>query len=83
MRIADSVVLTDTEYGAVLLEQRTGEYFNLNMTGTIVLRMLVEGEEVPAIVQRLGEEYSVTLEEAREDVDALLTELHDAGLVRP
>ena len=43
MRLPSHVSITDTDDGVVLLQQRTGRYFQLNHTGGRVLRRLLDG----------------------------------------
>ncbi|USA02001.1 hypothetical protein NCG97_17145 [Streptomyces lydicamycinicus] len=38
---------TDTDDGTVLLNERTGRYWQLNATGGQVLRQLLDGHEAP------------------------------------
>jgi hypothetical protein len=74
--------MTSTDDGAVLLDERRGRYFQLNGSGYVTLRVLLEGEDQDAAVRRLVEEYDVSTERATHDVRALLEQLASAGLVQ-
>jgi len=70
-----------TEYGSVLLDERSGDYFQLNDVGTAALRQLLDGHGPPAVAAILAEEYDVEPAQAEQDVIALLQELRTARLV--
>ena len=82
MRLREDVSVVDTDYGKVLLDGRTGEYWELNPTGSLVLAALLEGKDTTAIAGALSAEYDVAEERAVSDVAALVSALRDARLVR-
>ncbi|MGC0420162.1 lasso peptide biosynthesis PqqD family chaperone [Embleya sp. AB8] len=45
VRLRKHVSITDTEDGAVLLDERSGEYWQLNHSASIVLRVLLAGAD--------------------------------------
>lgn len=73
---------TPTEYGSVLLDERSGDYFQLNEAGTAALRRLLEGHSPPHVAELLAQEYEVEPVQAEQDVAALLEQLTAAHLVR-
>ena len=82
LKLRDGVSTADTEYGVVLLDENSGDYWNLNPTGALVLRTLLDGGSTAEAVHHLTEQYAVDPESARQDVDDLLGGLRSAGLVR-
>jgi hypothetical protein len=56
--------------------------YTLNPTGTKIWEMLGAAAADPLIVQSICEEYDVTLEEARKDLEEFQASLHSAGLLR-
>ncbi|WP_019545010.1 lasso peptide biosynthesis PqqD family chaperone [Streptomyces sulphureus] len=70
-----------TDEGVVLLNERTGGYWQFNATGAFVLRLLLEGEEPPDIAGRLADHHRVEREQADRDVAAVVEELLDARLL--
>ena len=82
MRLRERVSVTDTEYGFVLLDEDSGEYWNLNPTGALVVRTMLDGGSVADATHRLIEQYAVDPDTAREDVDDLVAGLRGAHLVR-
>lgn len=79
-RLAKAVLVTDTDYGAVLLDERRGRYFSLNATGIFVLRSLLDGDADRA-AERVAERFAVPVETARDDVDQLVGRLAERGLL--
>lgn len=77
----DRVTVTSTEYGLVLLDERAGEYWNLNPTGAFVLDALLGGATPAAAATALAAEHPVDVDTATRDVDELLAQLRDANLV--
>jgi hypothetical protein len=82
MRLREQVSTADTEYGLVLLDEDSGEYWKLNPTGSLVLRTVLDGGSVDDAVRHLTEQYAIDAETARADVDEILGGLRSSGLVR-
>ncbi len=81
MKLRAGVFEARTEYGIVLLDGDSGEYYDLNGTGAVVLRSLLSGADLSHAAQALTEEYAVSLAEATQDARELLESLRVAGLV--
>jgi hypothetical protein len=81
MRLRDDVSVADTDYGQVLLDERSGRYWQLNPTGVVVVRALLGGGDETTAVTELTSTCEVDEERARQDVSALVAALRTAGLV--
>lgn len=81
IRLPDHVTVTSTEYGLVLLDEQAGAYWNLNPTGALVVDTVAAGGTASDAARRLAAEHDVDLPTARSDVDALLAQMREAGLV--
>ncbi|WP_081438426.1 lasso peptide biosynthesis PqqD family chaperone [Pseudofrankia asymbiotica] len=81
LTLSGSVVSTDTDYGTALLDQRSGRYWTLNPTATLILRVLLDGGDPPNAARVLLDRFDVEPETARADVDRLVDQLRTAGLV--
>ena len=81
MKLRDGVSTTDTDYGMALLDEDSGQYWNLNPTAALALRTLLDGGTTAQAVQQLTEEYAVDAHTANQDVEDLLGELRAVGLV--
>ena len=81
LKLRDGVSAADTDYGIALLDEDSGEYWNINPTGALVVRTLLEGGTPADAVRALVERYDVDADSANRDVQDLLGGLHSAGLV--
>jgi hypothetical protein len=67
----------------VMLDARDDAYFTLNPTGAVVWSALAGGGSLEAAATALADEFTVTPESARADVQSILAELVDRGLLEP
>lgn len=81
LRLRSDVVTTDTDDGMVLLDARSGRYWQLNPTGAGVLRALLAGQHPDHIAQDLATRYRIEYQQAHHDITALIQRLHTAKLV--
>ena len=81
LKLRDGVSTADTDYGIALLDEDSGEYWNLNPTGALVLRTVLGGGTSTDAAQALVDSYDVDADAASRDVQDLLGGLHSAGLV--
>ncbi len=63
-----------------LFDTRTGNTFTVGGTGTFILRLLIAGEALDAVRQRLLGEFGVQEEIAARDLDDFMLRLDDLGL---
>jgi hypothetical protein len=82
LKLRDGVSTADTDYGTTLLDGDSGEYWNLNPTGALVLRTLLDGGTPGQAAQALTEQYAVDADTAARDVKDLVDGLQSAGLMR-
>jgi hypothetical protein len=82
LKLRDGVSAADTDYGIALLDEDSGEYWNLNPTGALALRTLLNGGTTAQAVQELTEQYAVDAGTATRDVEDLVGGLRSAGLVQ-
>ncbi|WP_066061978.1 lasso peptide biosynthesis PqqD family chaperone [Frankia sp. EI5c] len=81
-QLLEHVVRTRTEYGAVLLDERTGRYFTLNPTADLAVGILMDGGTAAQAARAVTEAYEVDGTTALADIEALTRALRAAGLVR-
>jgi hypothetical protein len=81
LKLRNGVSTAETDYGTTLLDEDSGQYWNLNPTGVLVLRTLLEGGTPVQAMQELTAQYAVDAETASRDVEDLVGGLHSAGLV--
>jgi Coenzyme PQQ synthesis protein D (PqqD) len=81
VRLRPDVTSTATDDGLVLLDERTGRYWQLNPTGAYVLDRLLAGLEPDGIAGELTDRYALDPGRALRDVTALAERLGTAGVV--
>jgi hypothetical protein len=81
VRAVENQISTEIEGELVVLQLEEGEYFGLDGVGPRIWELLQESRTVGDIEDRLTEEYDVSRERVRRDVDDLLADLGDAELI--
>jgi hypothetical protein len=80
LRFGADVSTAETDYGTVLLDERSGTYWELNPTGTVVIKTLLAGGDEVAAVEALLGEFDIDRAQAAQDVEALVRDLRTTGL---
>ncbi|MBG0816446.1 lasso peptide biosynthesis PqqD family chaperone [Planomonospora sp. ID82291] len=83
LRLRAGVATTATDYGAVLLDERSGAFWQLNPTAALAVSRLSAGDTPEQAAAALAAEFEIGPEQALEDVQALVEDLRAAGLVGP
>lgn len=81
LTLHQDVSMAETDDGAVLLHQRTGRYWQLNPTGVLVLKTLLDGRTDDQAADELAARHRLDSEAARRDVSRLVTQLRAARLL--
>jgi hypothetical protein len=82
LELGKDVAFTETEDGAVLLDQRSGKYWQLNGSGELILRTLLAGGDPQRAAEAVAARYPVDAERALTDVETLVQALRAARLAR-
>jgi hypothetical protein len=82
IRISENVVFREMSGEAVLVNLASGTYFGLDGVGTRIWQLLSQQKGKEEVVAALVQEYDVEESKVAGDVDALLQQLLDKGLVR-
>ncbi|CAL9507345.1 hypothetical protein SUDANB171_03554 [Streptomyces sp. enrichment culture] len=77
------VTLAHTGDRAVLLDERTGTYWQLNPTGALVLRHLLDGATADQAAAALADAHPAATHRAARDVAELLATLRHHHLLAP
>ncbi|HXM62221.1 MAG TPA: PqqD family protein [Terriglobales bacterium] len=80
-RISDTVRSTHNQDGAIVLDIRQGQMFNLNFVGSRILELLKNGSSESVIVDEISRGFSVSRELAENDVREFLQTLKTCHLV--
>jgi hypothetical protein len=80
-RVSEGIRSTHGQDGAILLDIRQGQMFNLNFVGSRILELLKDGAAQPKIVDEIVQEFGVTRHLAENDVQQFLAILERYRLV--
>jgi len=80
-RLSNTVRSTHNQDGAIVLDIRQGQIFNLNFVGSRILELLKAGSTESAIVDQISREFRVTQDLAENDVRDFLQNLKKCHLV--
>ena len=81
LRVPDDVVYRDLAGEVVLLNLASGTYFSLDGVGTRIWHLIAEHGSTEKIFEALLNEYEVNEAQLREDLDNLIRQLVNKGLV--
>ncbi|HET8564162.1 MAG TPA: PqqD family protein [Candidatus Binatia bacterium] len=82
IRISDDVLFRDLSGEAVILNLSSGVYFGLDEVGTRMWDLFAEHGACEKVIQILLGEYQVEETRLRQDVDDLIRQLSEKGLVK-
>ena len=80
-RVSDTVRSTHNRDGAIVLDLRQGQMFNLNFVGSRILELVKSGSAESAIVDEISREFDVSQDVAEKDVHEFLQNLKKRQLV--
>lgn len=83
MRLRSHVSVAETDDGTVLLDEKSGKYWQLNLSGSMILRTLLADGTLEEAADAVVARYPVDGAQALADVQALVTSLTTARLVHP
>jgi hypothetical protein len=79
--VSHTVRSTHNRDGAILLDIRQGQMFNVNFVGSRILELLKNGSTESAIVDEISREFGVSRDLAENDVREFLQSLKKCHLV--
>ncbi|MFJ3099051.1 lasso peptide biosynthesis PqqD family chaperone [Streptomyces hydrogenans] len=81
LQLRPDIAIADLEDGVVLLDQRTGRYWQLNSSGAYTLRCILDGKSPAQAASEIAAHYGVESEVARADVAAVVEQLQSSLLL--
>lgn len=66
----------------VLLDNDSGYYYSLNETGTLIFQGIINNRSMDRIRDIIVDKYSITEEEARNDIDNFISELTEENILK-
>lgn len=76
------LTVTDTDYGAVLLDTKSGEYWQLNPPAALITRTLLDGGDADEAIRQVTDHFDVDAARATTDVHALIDGMRTAGVIQ-
>lgn len=80
-RRQDDIAVREVADGIVLLDLASSTYFSMSAVGAFLWRRLQEPLTVDELVEATVQHFDVTVDQARPDILAFVTDLRQAGLV--
>jgi len=79
--VAQTQISCEVNGEAVILHFDSGQYFSLNVVGTLVWKMIEQPRSVSQLRDAILREYDVEPERCERDLLGLLSELRERGLI--
>lgn len=80
-RISDTVRSTHNQDGAVVLDIRQGEMFNLNPVGSRILELLKSGSPEASVIDQISREFETDRRVVERDVQEFIASLREHRLL--
>jgi hypothetical protein len=80
-RVSNTVRSTHNQDGAIVLDLRQGQIFNLNFVGSRIFELLKNGYTELAIADQISHEFGIGRDLAKSDVQQFLQTLKNSHLV--
>jgi hypothetical protein len=81
MKRSDAAMARRVDDDAVILDITSGQFFGINDVGALVWDLLEHDTTRDVLVEAVTAEFDVDSEQAGDDIDALIAQLSNAGLV--
>ncbi|MBM3248187.1 MAG: PqqD family protein [Candidatus Omnitrophica bacterium] len=78
---SDRVVWRNIDGEAVILNLDNGFYYTLNEIGTLIWQMLNMHKDAAQITQRISQDYNISEQRAKKDLDSLISDLKKEKLL--
>ena len=75
-------VVRELDDEAIVLDQKTGDYYTLEGPGALALRLFIGGTGTPGVVREIAARYDASEKTIEKDVGALLREFEKKGILR-
>lgn len=75
MRLKSNIVLSKIESESILINNETGDFYSLNETCTRIIELLIDNKKKEEIIEIIGTEYEVAIENIIVDISKCIDEL--------
>ena len=80
-RVSESARSTHGQDGAIVLDLRQGQMFNLNVVGSLILKLVEAGASEFAVVDEISRKFEVSRDVAESDVREFIESLKQHRLL--
>lgn len=82
LKVSKHLTLAETEFGAAMLDEKSGRYWQLNPAAAVIARTLLDGGTPEDAVRAVTDRFDVDDARASADVRGLVEAMRAAGVVR-
>ena len=82
VEIKESVFVQEVDGEMILLDSETEEYFSLNEIGSFFYELLVEKEDLSAVLEELQKSFEVPKEQLQKDLFSFVEALEERKLLK-
>lgn len=79
--VTESTLSTTIGDETIILHESDGVYYGLNDVGSFIWNLLEDPHTIKAICEAVTAEYEVERERCRKDIEEMISELADKGLI--
>ena len=81
LTLSQDIRLATSQDGGILLDLAHGAFFNLNPVGVRIIELLQQGRDLSSLSRTIGNEFHVSDEIVKRDVDEFLSSLRQQRLL--
>lgn len=81
INISSEILTQEVSGETVILDLKNESYFGLDEVGTRIWKLLQQGKDIQSITKTMLDEYDVEEKQLGKDIQALLSQLNEAGII--
>lgn len=81
MKILENIVWRDVDNEVVILDIESGNYFTLDGVGRMIWKHLADGNSIADTTEAVINEYDVSEENAKSDIEGLIEQLKEEKII--
>lgn len=81
INISSEILTQEVSGETVILDLKNESYFGLDEVGTRIWKLLQQEKDIQSITEAMLDEYDVEEKQLGKDIQALLSQLNEAGII--
>ena len=81
INISSEILTQEVSGETVILDLKNESYFGLDEVGTRIWKLLQQEKDIQSITETMLDEYDVEEKQLGKDIQALLSQLNEAGII--